>query len=115
MSAQAFKPILQRDKLFLKELYESDNAKSKRILTFASDAELNTLCKYLHFLSNGDIKIKKINFDGIGQRKMLIIKKFFEPKKKIQEMNQMARKDKLKVLFKFVTIFNQILAPLFVE
>ena len=60
MSHEQFKTYLQRDKNFLKELYSSDSkAKTKNILTFASDGELNTLTKYIHLVCNGEIHLKK--------------------------------------------------------
>lgn len=114
MSHEQFKQYLQRDKQFLKELYESDSiAKSKRVLNFANDNELHTLCKYLHFLSNGEIKIKKKNFDSLGVRQMAITKKNFESKKSLQKVSQLARKDKLRMLSKLIPGFNNLLAPLF--
>ena len=116
MTPEQLKPLLHRDKVFLKELFISDSAaKSKRILTFASDSELNTLCKYLHFLSNGAIKIKKVNFENITSRKMSIVKSHFESKKNFQNLNLFMRKDKLKVLLKLVPCFSDLLNPLFVE
>ena len=91
MSHEQFKSYLQRDKLFLKELYESNSvAKSKNLLSFANDSQLTTLIKYIHFVANGEIKINKKNFDSL-------------------------RKDKIKILLKLVASFSDLLAPLFVE
>ena len=60
---EQLKNLMVRDKLFLKELYEgNDIEQKKQILNFASDSKLNTLIKFLHFLTNGDIKIKKRKF-----------------------------------------------------
>ena len=57
MNQDQTKALLIRDKEFLKQLYDSDNsAKSKRILYFASDSQLNTLTKFLHLTSTGEIK-----------------------------------------------------------
>ena len=116
MSHEQFKSILQRDKQFLKELFESNSvSKSKNILSFASDAELNTLIKYIHYVSSGEIKIKKNNFDAIGHRILAFIRKNFEKKSALQKVNQSLRKDKIKLLFKLVPSFSNLLAPLFVE
>ena len=114
MSTEQMKQLLHRDKLFLKEVYESDSiSKSKRILNFVNDNEMNTLCKYLHFLSNGEIKIKKTNFEAIGKKHIQVMKKSFESKKNFQKVNQISRKDKMKVLLKLIPVYNHILAPLF--
>ena len=66
MNKETIKNCLVRDKAFLRELYESNNSlKTKKLLTSASDLKLNTVIKFLHFLSNGEIKIKKQNFDAL--------------------------------------------------
>ena len=66
MNRENVKSCLVRDKAFLRELYESNNSqKIKRLLISASDLKLNTVIKFLHFLSNGEIKIKKQNFDAL--------------------------------------------------
>ena len=116
MNQEQFKSLLQRDKIFLKELYESNSkAKSKNILTFATDSEINTLIKYIHFVANGIIKIKKQNFDAIGQRHLSFSRKHFESKSSLQRLNQLLRKDKIKLLLKFIPIYNHLLAPLFIQ
>ena len=114
MNQEQFKSILQRDKIFLKELYESNSrAKSKNILTFATDGEITTLVKYIHFVANGIIKIKKHNFEAIAQRHLSFSKKHFESKSSLQKLSQSNRKEKMKVLLKFIPIYNHLLAPLF--
>jgi hypothetical protein len=66
MNKDTVKQCLVRDKEFLRELYQSNNSQqTKRILNFASDLKLNTVIKFLHFLANGEIKIKKENFDAL--------------------------------------------------
>lgn len=72
MNKDNMKQCLVRDKSFLRELYESNNSvKSKRILNFASDLKLNTVIKFLHFLANGEIKIKQENFEALVTFKRL--------------------------------------------
>jgi hypothetical protein len=72
MNKESVKQCLIRDKSFLRELYESNNSqKTKKLLNSASDLKLNTVIKFLHFLSNGEIKIKKQNFDAILSLKRL--------------------------------------------
>ena len=114
MNNEQFKAMLQRDKLFLKSLFESDSiSKSKRILNFASDAELTTLSKYIHLVSNGEIKIKKENFNSLEKKHLNIIKKNFEKKANLQKL--VTRKSRLLALGKLLGIMNHLLAPLFRE
>ena len=66
------KQYLIRDKSFLQELYSSPNPlNTKRLLNFASDSKLATVIKLLHFLANGEIPMKKSNFDAIVANKRL--------------------------------------------
>ena len=116
MNQDQMKSQLQRDKSFLKDLFKSDSiAYSKRILTFASDAEINTLLKYLHFVANGQIHIKKENFDRLTKRHLSIIRQKIEEKAKIQTILQAQRKEKLQFLYKLITAFTHLLTPLFRE
>lgn len=116
MNKEQFKPCLVRDKIFLKELYESNSqAKSKRILQFADDAQITTLMKYFYFLSNGEIKIKQIHFDALEKRHLAHIKKSFEKKEALKNLLNRDRKEKLKTLFKLCQGFPHLLAPLFNE
>ena len=116
MSNEQFKGALMRDRLFLKELYESNSqSKSKRLLTFANDSQIATLIKYLNLLSNGVIKIKSNNFDALEKRHLSAFKKHFERKASIAKILQTDRKSKLKLLTKFISVFSHLLAPLFQE
>ena len=93
MSHEQFKSYLQRDKLFLKELYESNSvAKSKKLLSFANDSQLTTLIKYIHFVANGEIKIKKKNFDSLGNRVFALVRKNFEKKKSTSQSQPISAK-----------------------
>ena len=72
---QRFKNYLIRDKEWLESLYTSTNTlQAQRLLNFATDAKLDTLIKYLHFLSNGAIQIKKANFEAIPNNHLRWIK-----------------------------------------
>ena len=116
MNQEQFKAVLQRDKLFLKDLYTSNSvSKCKQLLNFASDLELNTLVKYIHFISNGHIKIKKQNFDALTKRHLNVIKKHLEKKSQTQTLVQAPRKVKLQLLFKLCTALSNLLTPLFKE
>ena len=116
MNREQFKSYLQRDKNFLKELFESDSlVKSRRILNFASDSELNTLIKYFHLVCNGEIPIKKQNFDALEKKHFNVIKKNFEKKGSLQKLLQNSRKMKLLLILKLAPAFSNLLAPLFRE
>ena len=116
MNQEQFKSVLKRDKVFLKELYESNAiSKSKRILNFANDSELNTLIKYIHLVCNGEIKIKKTNFDALSTRHLAVIKKHFEKKTVLSNFNQKTRKDKMQILQKLLPVLSHLLTPLFKE
>ena len=76
MNKESVKQCLIRDKGFLRELYESNNSnKTKSLLNSASDIKLTTLIKFLHFLANGEIPIKKENFEAFFAR-TFVLKKF---------------------------------------
>ena len=115
MSNEQFKNYLQRDKIFLKGLYKAESkAKIKRFLTFASDGELTTLIKYIHLVCNGEIHIKKKNFEAL-ETQIHFIKKNFEKKAVFQKLNQSTRLQKLKVLSRLQSIYSNLLFPLFNE
>ena len=72
MSTQTLRSYLIRDKGFLKSLYEGENkVKNNRILMVACDTKLNTLIRLLHFITNGEIKIKRENFEVLRNHRKL--------------------------------------------
>lgn len=116
LTPEGFKPILERDKVFLEELYSSTSApNTKRILNFASDTKLNTVIKLFYFISNGLIKVKREHFDQIPSRLIKLLQRHFEKKTVLKRLLQSERREKLKVLCKFVSIFQNLMYPLFNE
>lgn len=114
MDKQRFKQMLVRDKQWLKELYESDtDINIKRLLNFASDAKLETLMKFIHLISNGEIKMTRENFDKIEKRQLKIIKKEFESKRAIKRLLQSERSVKIRQLNKLVKSMRLLLFTLF--
>ena len=111
------KSYLIRDKGFLKQLYEGNNPlKNKKVLQTAEDSELNTLIKFLHFLSNGAIKMKLQNFQKIREAKKLnLLTQQVEKKSKLSQLLKSARKEKLKFLNKLVNVYSFLLDILFNE
>jgi len=116
MTPETFKPMLERDKVFLEELYSSTSvANTKRLLNFASDAKLNTVIRLFYFISNGEIKMKKEHFDKIPHRLIKILRKHFEKKTALKRLLQNERQEKLKLLCKFSSFLQELLYPLFNE
>ena len=111
-----FQSYLQRDKEWLNQLYCSSNSQNdRRILNFASDTKLDTLIKYLHFLSNGVIKIRRQSFESIDSKHFRAIKKHFESKASLRRLLKLDRQNKLKTLQKLSGAFSHLLYPLFNE
>ena len=114
MNKDSLKTLMVRDKDFLKELYQSQSAvRAKQILQFSSDSKLKTLLLYLHFVANGEIKIKKQNFEKLENRHLKMIKKRFESKAAFRRLLQSERKEKLNVLNKLASMFAFLLFSVF--
>jgi bisphosphoglycerate-dependent phosphoglycerate mutase len=115
-SNEHMKNLLLRDKAFLKSLYEGPNPlKNKRVLISANDSQLNTLLKYLNSVCNGQIKIKKENFELISNAKKISSLKAIDSKKKLSEMLKSDRVLKLTFLKKFSNVYGPLLYILFNE
>ena len=117
MNKELMKSQLIRDKEFLKSLYEGSNPlKNRRVLNSANDLQLDTVLKYLHFVSNRHIKIKKENFENISKEKKLkTIKENVETKKKISTLLKSDRSAKLKFLNKLCKVYSSLFYILFNE
>ena len=117
MNKEQMKSYLIRDKGFLKELYEGQNSlKNKKVLQNADDSELNTLIKFLHFLSSGEIRMKKENFQKIQESNRLkLLIKTVEKKSKAFKLLKASRKAKLSFLNKLSNVFSYLLDSLFTE
>lgn len=117
MNKEVFKAYLVRDKAFLRELYEGQSRLSNnRILFAASDTKLNTLIRFLHFLANGEIKMKKENFEAIQhQKKLNIIKRNVEKKAALSRLLKSERITKMKFLKQLSAVFAPLLHCLFNE
>jgi hypothetical protein len=112
---EGMKSLLIRDKVFLRELFEGPNPlKNVRVLKSASDSQLNTLLRFLHFLSNGEIKMKKENFEELERaRKLKLIKTRVEKKNHLSALLKSERKEKLKFLSKLANVYSALLSTLF--
>ena len=116
MTPETLKPLLERDKVFLEELYSSQSpANTKRLLNNASCNKLDTIIKLFYFISNGEIKIKKEHFDELPKRLIVLMRKNFEKKTAVRTLLKLDRQPKLKVLYKLAASYPQLLYPLFNE
>jgi hypothetical protein len=115
LNKDILKACLIRDKGFLKELYqEPDFTKNRKTIQTADDSEINTLIKFLHFLSNGEIPMKKNNFEAIKQsKKQALITKTVEKKSRVLVLLKSPRVTKLKFLLQLTKIYSFLLYPLF--
>ncbi len=111
------KNLLIKDKAFLRSLYDGPNPlKNKRILNSANDSQLNTLIRYLHFVTTGQIKIKRENFEIVERNKKLkLIKQKVEKKFQLNKLLQSDRTLKIQFLNRLCNIFGAILYILFNE
>lgn len=101
--------LMIRDKLFLKALYEGQN-----ILKTADDAQLHTVIKYLHFLANGEVKLKRDKFKALEDSKILhFIQMKLEKKQSIVKLIKESRITKLRILQKLMPYFKILLFPIF--
>ena len=117
MNRDVFKRYLIRDKAFLRELYEGPSRISNnRIITSASDNKLNTLIRFLHFLANGEIKMKRENFEIVqANRKLAFLKRKVEKKAALSRLLQSERIDKVNFLKQLSSIYSALLYCLFNE
>ena len=113
---EMLKNQMTREKLFLKELFEgTDETKKKRILNLSSDLKINILLHILHSLSNGEILMKKQNFELIPISKIKFLKKHVEKKAALERLLNGERSTKLMFLRRLTQSFPLLLHCLFVE
>lgn len=114
---ETLKALFIRDKEFLRSLFEGPNPlKNKRLILSATESQIETLIKYLHYLSNGKIRIAIDNFKNIKKRKKLsFLKENFENPAVANNLiySDLTTK-RQKVLFLSVA-FPDLLAPLFIK
>lgn len=116
MNPESLKPLLQRDQVFLEELYASPSVtNSRRLLNFASDQKLSTLAKVLHFIAIGEIKLKRQHFDSLASKTVRNLHKHFETKAACRRILNSERAQKLRLLNIVACNFHELLYPLFNE
>jgi hypothetical protein len=116
MNRERLKSLLVRDKVFLRELYQGlDFQKKKKVLNAADDTKLNTLIWFLHYLSTGEIRIKKTHFERIPEKKVSLLRTKVESRRNLNVLMNSDRKTKLIFLNKLAENFVHLLYPLFNE
>ena len=117
MNKESLKNNLIKDKSFLRELYEGQSKVSNnRILNFATDTKLDTLIKLLHFIANGEIPMKKQNFEVIqSHKKLSYIKRQVEKKSAVIKLLKAERAVKMKFLKQLSNVYSALLYCLFNE
>ena len=112
---ETLKAYFIRDKLFLRLLFEGSNPlKNRRIILAASEGEIETLIKFLHYLANGKIKITAQNFNFLKRsRKFSYLRKTFESEKSLQHLLISDDLSKRSAVLKLGNTFQYLLFPLF--
>jgi len=116
MDQERFKALLIRDKDWLEQLYSTNSLPNrKRLLINASDKKLDTLIKFFHLLSTGEIKMFKKNFEALKKANIVYLKRNFEKKSVLQNLLNSERELKIKKLQKLLSVFSFLLYTLFNE
>jgi len=115
MNSENVKSLLIRDRQFLKTLYDSGNsAQIRHLISTGDDTHLNTLIKYLHFVTSGQIFINKENFSSIEENKKLkILTHWVEKKSSTLSLINGPRINKVKFLLKLSNVYTNLLFGLF--
>lgn len=116
MDKDRFKSLLVRDQEWLRNLYESSSLPlRRRLLSTASDKKLDTLIKFLHLLSKGEIKMHKKNFEALSKHQVNFLHKSFEKKAGVFRLLNSEREEKMKKLKKLLSVLPFLLYTLFNE
>jgi len=102
MTPEQFKPSLVRDKEYLRQLYSAESVPySKRLLMFSSDQQLDTVLKLMHFISTGQMRLKKTHFDSFSKIQITFLKKILRKKQLSPNFLKMTAKTKSKLFKSF--------------
>jgi len=114
MDNSRFKALLVRDSEWLESLYSANsNPHRRQLISTASDKKIDTLIRFLHLLSTGDIKMHKKNFDALSKRHVQFLKKEFEKKAAFKRLINSDRIIKVQKLLKLLQVFPFLLYTLF--
>jgi len=103
--------MLIQNKQFLYNLFKQANV--VKILSHASDSELNVLLKVLHLINQGHIPLKQKHHEVVVRSKREKKLELFESRQFLREKLKASREEKLKLLKQFSKLFSILLHHLF--
>jgi len=99
---------------FLYKLFTSNPRSNANSIFNANDRELDTLIKVLHLICNGQIHLRKSDYQILKKSKRLnFLESYFERKDKYVKLLHSSREDKIQVLRKFSALYNSLFYLLF--
>ena len=108
---------LMRDKEFLQSIFKSKSLlETCQILRNSDYTKLNTLIKYLHFYSTGEVYLEAQTYNQILNEYSAVdnyLRRTLRDKKKTIILLKCPKATKLKFLFKLRKIYPYILYPVF--
>lgn len=115
MNHSELRLLMLHNKSFLKALFESKSVKAeKSVLIKSTIDEINVLLHVLFSITQGEIPIKKRDFQILKKSKRIsILHNTFENKLKFDNIMSLNLKEKMKLLYKFTSIYSTLLCPLF--
>lgn len=115
MNHLELRQLLIQNKSFLKAIYEAESIKQKKSLLLNSSIdEVNILLHILFSITQGNIPIKRENFELLKKSKKLIfLHKQFENNAKFNKIMSATLKEKISLLMKFISVYSTLLFPLF--
>lgn len=115
MNRNDLKLLMVQKKEFLKNLFLTKSTKAlKSILLSAHLEDLDLLLNILFFITQGDIPIKKVNFQILQKtKKISILHKYFQSEKHFKKILISPLKEKTMILIKFLPVMSNLLYPLF--
>lgn len=107
--------LMLENKTFLNALFISDSLiKAKKLLLKSSINEANVLLHVLFSITQGEIPLKKSNFEFIKKKKKLtILNSQFKSDVKFRKILKASLKNKIFILIKFSQIYPFLLYSLF--
>jgi hypothetical protein len=107
--------IFLRDKRFLLSLYTNNVAQNKKLISSATQEQLNTVLRILHLIVNNVIKIRLADFDVLrDMKKIKLLQKKIKTKDELIFLLS-ASETKRKFIFALAATFSILLKPLFEE
>lgn len=115
MSKNELRQILLKNRDFFHSLFQSNSNAEKRSLLLKSSVEqVDTLIKILFYIVQGEIPLKKSNFEALQKfNKLSVLHEKFNTLKKLNFMLSRDFKQKTSFLLKFTNFYKYLLHNLF--